>query len=79
MSTSSLTRPAGGGVAVTPSDSTVLPVGCRSLWVGTSGNLAVGFPDGSSVVIPSASGVIPVQARMVLLTGTTASGIVALY
>jgi len=79
MSTSDLSRPAAGIVAITPSDTTILAPGVRSLWVGTTGDVAVVCADGSTGTIPSATGLVPVQAKQVLLTGTTASGIVAFY
>lgn len=69
------------GVAVTSSDSTVLPV-TRALLVGTGGDVAVVFTDaGSAVTLKNiASGsILPVQVTKVMSTNTTATDIVALY
>ena len=67
-------------VAVTPNDSTVIPV-CRALYIGTGGSLVVRMADDQNNVtftnVPA--GIFPVQVDRVLSTGTSASGIVALY
>ena len=66
-------------VPVTPSDVTVFPI-TRSLWVGTAGNLAVRMADSQrTVTLAVPVGVIPFQVDQVRATGTTASGIFALY
>lgn len=73
------------GVPVTPSDATVFPV-CRALYVGVSGTIVVrhpgvaGGPIAASVTYANVPvGIFPVQADMVLSTGTTATSLVALY
>lgn len=69
-----------GGVAVTPSDSTVIPY-FRALWIGGAGDVAVKFANGSTathVGVPAAT-VLPVQGTQVLATGTTATNIVAWF
>ena len=73
------TAPAGYGVAVTTSDSVVIPM-TRALYVGVGGNIAVtDINDNVTYVnVPSGS-ILPVQVSKVLATGTTASSIVALY
>jgi hypothetical protein len=72
------TRPAARAVAVTPSDVTIIPV-TRSLYIGTGGTLIVRMAeDGQNATFTNvAQGIFPVQVDMVL-TGTTATGIVAL-
>jgi hypothetical protein len=76
---SASTAPAHGAVAVTPSDVTVFPV-CRSLYVGTTGNVNLRTADGQTVLFTAVPvGVLAIQADMVLSTSTTASTIVALY
>lgn len=68
-----------GAVAVTPSDATIIPV-TRSLYVGVAGNLAVRMADGQTVTFVSmAAGFAPLQVDKVLLTGTAATDIIALY
>jgi len=66
-------------VAVTPSDSTVIPV-TRALYVGTTGNIAVRMAeDGNSITFTTVPvGILPIQVDQVLSTGTTASNIIAL-
>ena len=73
------TAPAGYGLAVTPSDSTVLPF-CRALYIGGGGNLTV--RDINDTVLYSnvqAGSILPIQVDQVRATGTTATNIVALY
>jgi hypothetical protein len=72
-------------VPVVTSDVTVIPV-TRSLYIGTSGTLvvrmagAVGGAAAASVTFTNVPvGVHPVQVDQVLASGTTASGILALY
>lgn len=57
-----------------------LPVGCRAVYVGGAGNLAVTMWDGGNVTFTGmAAGTwLPIRARTVLNSGTTATGIVAL-
>jgi hypothetical protein len=65
--------------AVTPSDSTVLE-DVRSVYVGTTGNLACTAYDGSTVIfltVPAGT-VLPITPVKINSTGTTAAGIVAL-
>lgn len=68
-------------VAVTPHDSTNLAVGCRGLYVGVGGNMSVVAADGTSATFLNvASGqLLPVQAKRVNSTSTTATNIIALY
>lgn len=76
---SAITTAAKGGVAVTPSDVTEIPV-TRSLWVGVTGNVAVRHPDGTTPTYTNVPvGFFAVQCDKVLATGTTATGIVAVY
>jgi hypothetical protein len=69
------------GVAVTPSDATILET-TRGLWVGGAGNVAVVFADGGSAVTLSTVGagtLLPIQVKQVMSTNTTATLITALY
>lgn len=70
-----------GSVAIDVSGGNqTLPAGVRGIYVGTTGNLKVDLPDGSSPTFTNvAAGVFPVQATKVYQTGTTASGMFALY
>lgn len=68
---------------VTPSDGTDLPIYANALYIGGGGDVAVlaeNDADGASVVFKNvpAGGILPVQTRRVLATGTTASNIIAI-
>lgn len=68
------------GVAVTKSDSTIIPA-TRGVWVGGTGNLSVVFAgDSATVVLESvpAGYLMPIQVVKVM-DATTATAIVALY
>lgn len=67
-------------VAVTASDATIIPE-TDSLFVGSNGNLAVEMDDGNTITlaVTTASPYHNLRVRRVLATGTTATGIVALY
>lgn len=74
--------PATKARAVTPNNSTDLPDGiCRALFIGTAGDLVlIAAEDDDAVLLPGVgAGVLPVSTKRVLASGTTASGIVALY
>jgi hypothetical protein len=66
-------------IAITPADSDlVAPV--RALYVGGAGNLRINDTGGGSVIfynVPAGT-ILPVMARRVWLTSTTASNIVGL-
>lgn len=71
--------PAHNAVAVTPSDSTIQKY--RSVWVGTSGNLAVVPLNGDAAVTfvsCSNAQLVPIAVQKVMSTNTTASNIVGL-
>lgn len=75
------TAPARKLRAVDPDDDTDLPDGpCRALYVGVAGTLTVmGIDDTVAVSFGTvAVGFYPISCKRVLLTGTTATGIVAL-
>jgi len=72
-------------VPVTLSDATVIPT-TRALYIGTGGTLVVrmagspGGPQAASVTFSNVPvGIFPIQVDQVLLTGTTALNILALY
>jgi fructose-1,6-bisphosphatase len=69
-----------GGVAVTPSDSTVLAT-TRGLYMGGAGNVTVDFADGTSAVLTAVivGTIYPISIIRVKATGTTATAIVAIY
>jgi hypothetical protein len=67
--------------AVTPSDTVNLAAGCRSLWVGTAGDLAlVGDDDHVETFTTSSDGQwVPLGPKRVNDTNTTAGNIIAVY
>ncbi len=67
--------------SVTLSDTELVPNGvCRALYVGTTGDVKVTTADDTDVTFTAVPvGILPVQAKRVFSTGTTASNIVALY
>jgi hypothetical protein len=70
-----------GGYAVTPSDLDPLTPTPRALWVGGTGAVSLITTGGQNVTYAAvpAGTELPVRATRVLLTGTTATSIVALY
>jgi hypothetical protein len=76
-----LANPASRAAAITPDDGIDLDAATRSIWVGGAGDVAVITAGGDTVTIPGAlAGTwIPVRATRVLATGTTATGLVALW
>ncbi|WP_323764780.1 spike base protein, RCAP_Rcc01079 family [Marinovum sp.] len=73
----SLNGPVTGGFDITPDDATDLTTLPRGLMVSTTGDVAVTFADGSSLVLPGLTpGVIyPLRTARVLASGTTATGL----
>jgi hypothetical protein len=76
------TSPAKRAVAVTPADGATIEC-TRGVWVGGAGTLSVRFVDRPSVDVTLlgvvAGTMLPIQVVCVNSTGTTATGIVALY
>jgi hypothetical protein len=67
--------------AITPNDTTPLTFIPKALYIGVGGNIAmIAQEDSEAVTLQNiASGsIIPVRAKIILNTGTTASNIVAL-
>jgi hypothetical protein len=75
-----LESPAIGAFAITPSDS-FFAQRTRGIWVGVGGSINVEFQDGTTVVLTAiGSGtLLPLRARRVLASSTTATGLVGLY
>lgn len=72
--------PASYGAAVTPNDSTDLATVPRALFIGGAGNVVVHDAAGTSLTFTCPAGLmLAFRARRVLSTGTTATGIVAVW
>lgn len=72
------TKPAADAFAITPDDNNDLAVYANTLWVGNSGTVRITTVLGTTVDIVGADKHIPIQARRVHATGTTASSILGL-
>lgn len=79
--TADATAPFFRAVAITPHDTNTIE-NTRGIYVGGAGNVTLKFADSAAAVTLVAVPVgtfLPVQAVMVLATGTTATNLVALY
>jgi hypothetical protein len=77
-----ITNPADDGVPIAPVDDlTDLTDGvCSSLYIGVAGTLRVTTRAGAVRNYPAvAAGVLPIRVKKVHQTGTSATGIIALY
>ena len=76
-----VSAPATRFASVTPSDSADLTELPKALYVGIGGALVLRGADGTAVTFTQVVGgtVLPVRARRVQASGTTAGAIVALY
>lgn len=70
--------PATRATPVVPNDGQDLGHICSALYVGTIGDVRLVTFGFETVTFVAASGIIPIRARRVLASGTTASGILAL-
>ncbi|MCB2136842.1 MAG: hypothetical protein KDE08_13000 [Rhodobacteraceae bacterium] len=77
----SLTAPARDAAPVVPHDTNELPVLPRAIYVGQPGVVAARLAGGQTVLFENvpAGTVLPVRCNGINATGTTASGIVALW
>jgi len=67
-------------VAVTPSDASNLSSLGASLYIAVAGDLKVDMADGTTVTFTAhPAGYAPLLVNKVYATGTTATGIIALY
>jgi len=69
-------------VAVTPNDSTDLTDVAKALYVGGAGNISLIAADDSAAVTVTgvtAGSILPIRAKRVRATSTTATNILALY
>ena len=71
--------PAVSWYQVSPDDNENLPVRPRALLIGVAGDLVVRGQDGHTETLPVPVGYNPLRPVRILSTGTTATGIFALY
>lgn len=75
-----VSAPADRWATVTPSDANDLDTVPKALRIGSAGNVKLAGSDGVAVMFSVSTGeILPLRARRVHATGTTATGIVALY
>lgn len=76
-----LDSPASAAAAITPSDAADINPHSRMLWIGGAGTLRVTMTDGQVVDLAGvpAGATLLLRVRRVHATGTTATGIVALW
>ncbi len=74
--------PANGAATITPNNSTDLPIYTRGIYVGVGGHITVDLTDTGTNIqflsVPQGT-ILPVQAKRVYSTGTTATNLVALF
>jgi hypothetical protein len=75
-----LTSPATHAFAITPADNTELPEITRGIYVGGPGNVRAVLRSGADVTFSGlpAGTVLPLRARSIQATGTTATALVGL-
>jgi hypothetical protein len=74
-----LLSPASDGAAITPSNTLLLPVPSKRLWIGGAGNVSLVTVRGTAltyIAVPSGT-YLQVRAQQVNATGTTATNIIA--
>lgn len=74
-----LTSPAEDAFAITPDDANDLAIWTRAIYVGSSGSLKVTTAKGTAITFDNVPvGILPVRARRVWSTGTSASSLIGL-
>lgn len=70
-----------GAAAVTPNDAADVPAPTKGLFLGATGNVRVDMANGNTVTFTALTGGIvhAIAVKRVYATGTTATGIIALY
>jgi hypothetical protein len=74
-------QPSRNAFAITPSNTAAIDPLPKALYVGSTGNITLRSIDGGADVVFTglqAGTILPVRAQFVRLTGTTATGILAL-
>lgn len=75
-----LSGPASHGFAITPHDSTELSEVTRAIFIGGAGNVSVVLASGATLTFSNLPGgsVLPIRAKQVKSTGTTATALLGL-
>lgn len=79
--TAGLDSPAINGAAITPHADNDLAITTRAIYVGGAGNLAVIMAGGTTLTFVglAAGTLLPIRAKRVLVSGTTATSLIGLY
>lgn len=74
------TSPSTHGFAITPDDNAALPQTIRAIYVGTAGNITMTLAEDAELVFANipAGTILPIRAKSVSATGTTASDLIGL-
>lgn len=77
----SLTAPARDAAAIVPNDTVDLPFLPRAVYVGQTGTVVARLASGGAVTLlnAQAGSFLPIRAAGINATGTTATGLVALW
>lgn len=75
------TAPYLSGQSVTPHDTNELNAICRGIYVGGAGNVTIVTPSGDTLTFTAVpvGTILPVYARIIKATGTTATNLLALW
>ncbi len=75
-----LDSPAGDGFAVVPDNSSDLAKATRAIYVGATGDIKADLVGGATLTFTSVpqGSILPIRARRIYTTGTTASALVGL-
>lgn len=76
-----LTSPATSAILVTPSDATVLTSISRAIYVGQTGDISVEMQSGQITTFQNVQGgsILALRTLKIRQTGTTATGIIAMW
>lgn len=76
-----ITQSAVGGFAISKSDTVNFSFITRAIWVGGAGDIAVVWTDDTTTILSavSAGALLPIGAKRINSTGTTATLMVGLY
>lgn len=79
---SGLESPAGDAAAITPDDSNDLPTSARAIYVGGGGDIVLDTVKGETSILFKAvpqGTILPVRAKRVRASSTTATNLIALW
>jgi hypothetical protein len=77
----SIDQPATNGFAITPHDTNELDYVTRAFYVGGGGDVKLTTSGGDTITLAgvAAGEIVPIRAKLVFSTGTTATDMIGLY